>query len=86
VADAVGEAFAAAGDVVTDGKIKLRVDTHIYAYPDHYHEDADAQAMYDRVMEIMKDLQDPTEDEWNELRLQMLAEVEKKQREKGRDG
>jgi DNA polymerase-1 len=86
VADAVGEAFAAAGDVVTDGKIKLRVDTHIYAYPDHYHEDADAQAMYDRVMEIMEDLQDPTEDEWNELRLQMLAEVEKKQREKGRDG
>jgi hypothetical protein len=36
-------------------------------------------------LEILAGLPDPTEEEWNKLRLQMVAEVQKKQREKGRD-
>jgi hypothetical protein len=63
----------------------LRIETHTYIHPEHYEEDKEAQAMYERVLEILAGLPDPTEEEWNKLRLQMVAEVQKKQREKGRD-
>jgi hypothetical protein len=85
VADAIGEAFALAGNVVTDGRIKLRVETDIRPFPEHYREDKDAQVMYDRVMNILTDLPDPTDEQWNDLRLHMAAGVKEKQHRRGQD-